>query len=142
MIRLISGACRVGNKLMRPADGSFALSESEEAYLVNRGVARYIELPSDSQIAQESDLESHDDNDAIMHETENDVVETAEAEDNGTSFDVATLLKMRRDDLDKLAANLGIDSKGCANKREVVNKICSATADDVMPTLNVEAPVE
>lgn len=142
MIRLISGACRVGNKLMRPSDGSFALSQGEEAYLVSRGVARYAEDLADSQTVQKPTLESPNDTDVALHETENSAEETSEAEGGGTSFDEATLLKMRRDDLDKLAANLGIDSKDCANKREVVNKICSVTADDEMPALNVEAPVE
>ncbi len=142
MIRLISGACRVGNRLMRPADGSFALSESEEAYLVSRGVARYTEASIDPQAEQQPALESYGDDGTALHETENNTEEASEAEDGDTSFDEATLIKMRRDDLDKLAANLGIDSKGCANKREVVNKICSATANDEMPALNVEAPVE
>lgn len=142
MIRLISGACRVGNKLVRPADGPFALSEGEEEYLVSRGVAKYTEAPVDCQTVQESTHESRSDDGAALCETENDAEETSKAEGGDTSFDEATLLKMRRDDLDKLATNLGIDSKDCANKREVVNKICSATADDEMPVLNVEAPVE
>ena len=42
MIKLISGACRVGSKLMRPADKPFSLTEKEEAYLVEQGVAKYV----------------------------------------------------------------------------------------------------
>ena len=43
MIRLITGATRLGGKVYRPADGAFTADKKTEEYLVKRGVAVYVD---------------------------------------------------------------------------------------------------
>jgi len=42
MVEMTCGAYGAKGRLIRPADGPFALSAEEEKRLVNRGVARYV----------------------------------------------------------------------------------------------------
>ena len=47
MVKLISGACRIGNALFRPSDGAFSAPQAVEERLVRRGVARYVSADTD-----------------------------------------------------------------------------------------------
>ena len=140
MIRMISGATRIGDKTYRPSDGAFSVDEDIEKRLVAAGVAVVAEGTALTDVATGSKAE--DDNGAgnNMSDSENGT-ETTEDGSSGDTLDVVdghfdreSLLKMKREDMEHFAADLGIDEqtiRGCKNKGELA---------DVIAAVEVEAP--
>lgn len=156
MIRLISGVCRVGNKLMRPADNPFSITKEEEEYLVKQGVAKYVteEEPAEGVATPPVDPDG-----AAAGVNSADGKNGAEGDDGDAETDALVanivdghfikedLMKLSRGKLNALAADLGIDGKSCANKGEVADLICAIEIDGdddghQMPSLSPEGPVE
>lgn len=155
MIKLISGACRVGSKLMRPADKPFSLTEKEEAYLVEQGVAKYVteEAPAEKVATPPAGQEqtatgvNSDDGKNGAEGTQGgdgDVAPVAAIVDG--HFVKDDLMKLTRDKLNKLAEDLGIeDPDKCANKGEVADLIAAIEVGGdeggELPNLGAEDPV-
>lgn len=57
MIKIISGATRIGSKMMREIDGEFTAPPEIEARLVRRGVAEYV-TPVATPVYEEIDTKS------------------------------------------------------------------------------------
>ena len=140
MIRMISGVTRIGDRTYRPSDGAFSVDEAVEKRLVAAGVAVLAEGTALTDVATGS--KAKDDNGAgnNMPGSENGT-EAAEDGSSGDTLDVVdghfdreSLLKMKREDMERFAADLGIDEQtiqGCKNKSELA---------DVIATVEVEAP--
>lgn len=156
MIKLISGACRVGSKLKRPADKPFSLTEKEEAYLVKQGVAKYAteEAPAEKVATPPAGQEQ-----SAVGVNSADSKNGAEGDEGGDGdtapvaaiidghFVKDDLMKLTRDKLNKLAEDLGIeDPDKCANKGEVADLIAAIEVDNdeggELPNLGAEDPVE
>lgn len=156
MIKLISGACRVGSKLMRPADKPFSLTEKEEAYLVEQGVAKYVteEAPAEKVATPPAGQEQSA---AGVNSADGKTGAEGDEGGDGDTAPVAAivdghfvkddLMKLTRDKLNKLAEDLGIeDPDKCANKGEVADLIAAIEVGDdegdELPNLGAEDPVE
>lgn len=155
MIRLISGVCRVGNKLMRPADKPFSITKEEEEYLVKQGVAEYV---TEEAPAGEVATPPVDPNGAAAGVNSDDGKNGAEGTQGGKEKDEPTrsivdghyvkeeLMKLTRPELNAMAESLGLDGASCDNKGQVADLICAIEigGDDEggqMPNLNPEDPV-
>lgn len=155
MIQLISGVCRVGTKLMRPADKPFSLTENEEAYLVKQGVAKYVteETPAEGVATPPVDPDG-----AAAGVNADDGKNGAEGTQGGEEKDEPALtivdghyvkeelMKLTRPELNAMAESLNLDGASCNNKGEVADLICAieVAGDDEggqMPSLNPEDPV-
>lgn len=156
MIRLISGVCRVGNKLMRPADKPFSTTKEEEEYLVKQGVAKYVteETPAEkvatTHVAPDGAAAGVNTDDG-KNGAEGTQDGKEEDEDALTIVDghyvKEELMKLTRPELNAMAENLGLDGASCDNKGQVADLICAieVAGDDEdgqkMPALNTEDPV-
>lgn len=155
MIQLISGVCRVGNKLMRPADKPFSITKEEEEYLVEQGVAKYVteEVPVKKVATPPAGQEQ-----SATGVNSADGKKGAEGTQNGKEEDENTLtivdghyvkeelIKLTRPELNAMAESLGLDGASCDNKGQVADLICAieVAGDDEggqMPVLNPEDPV-
>lgn len=156
MIKLISGACRVGSKLMRPADKPFSLTEKEEAYLVKQGVAKYVTegvpvekvaTPPAGQEQSATGVNSADGKNGAEGDAEGAKGEAPIAKIVDGHFVKEALMKLTRPKLNELAADLGIENpEDYDNKGQVADLICAIEigGDDEggqMPNLNPKDPV-
>lgn len=155
MIRLISGVCRVGNKLMRPADKPFSITKEEEEYLVEQGVAKYVTEekhaegvvtpPVDPDGAAAGVNSGNDENGADGTQGGGEETEDALTIVDG-HYVKEELMKLTRPELNAMAESLGLDGASCDNKGQVADLICAievAGNDEggQMPNLNPEDPV-
>lgn len=155
MIRLISGACRVGTKLMRPADKPFSITKEEEEYLVKQGVAKYV---TEEEPAEEVATPPVDPNGAAAGVNSGNDESGADGDQGGGEENENTLsivdghyvkeelMKLTRPELNAMAESLNLDGASCNNKGEVADLICAieVAGDDEggqMPSLNPEDPV-
>ena len=155
MIQLISGACRVGNKLIRPVDKPFSLTKEEEEYLVKRGVAKYVTKEKPAEGVATPPVASDG---AVAGVNSDDGKNGAEGTQDGKKDDENTLtivdghyvkeelLKLTRPELNAMAESLGLDGASCDNKGQVADLICDievAGNDEgsQMPNLTPEGPV-
>lgn len=155
MIRLISGACRVGTKLMRPADKPFSITKEEEEYLVKQGVAKYV---TEEEPAEEVATPPVDPNGAAAGVNSGNEESGADGDQGGGEENENTLsivdghyvkeelMKLTRPELNAMAESLNLDGASCNNKGEVADLICAieVAGDDEggqMPSLNPEDPV-
>lgn len=137
MIKLISGVCRVGTKLMRPADKPFSLTEKEESYLVKQGVAQFVtgETPVEevaTACGEETDIApcgNMEDDNAAPDGADGD------AELQTGYLDPEHLSKMTVSELKDLAQQLGIIASG--KKSDLIVAISSAE----QPVVGAEDPV-
>ena len=156
MIQLISGVCRVGNKLMRPADKPFSITKEEEEYLVKQGVAKYVteETPAEKVATPPVAPDG-----AAAGVNSDDGKNGAEGTKDGEEEDENTLtivdghyvkeelMKLTRPELNAMAESLDLDGASCDNKGQVADLICAieVAGDDEsgqkMPALNPEDPV-
>lgn len=129
MVEMICGAYGAKGRLIRPADGPFSLSAEEEKRLVNRGVARYVReyVESVPPVPPPSEPEESG-GDAPAPEDTLDIVDG--------HFTPDSLDTMTKAELARLASDLGLDTKGCKNKPDLIRVIAAA---DVQPD-DMEAP--
>ncbi len=134
MIRMICGVYGGKDGLKRAGSGPFCLSEKEEARLVRRGVAVYVNVEDALNMCglpQLDDMPGADD--AI------DI--------NNNRFTEESLMKLTRENMEKLAADMGIDVSGCRTKADIAKilAVTKAQADEddygELPELAPEGPV-
>lgn len=153
MIILITGATRIGGRLLRPADGPFEADPKVEARLVRAGVARYFgedfAAPAASLPLEPRDGAGAGENTPALETPQEPLV---------GSLDTGQLSTMTNANLKKLAEDMGLDASKCRVKADYVALISEAevsvpaedeadeeddTVDDgeLPPDLEAEAPV-
>lgn len=162
MIRMICGVCRVEGKLKRAADGPFSLPTEQEVRLVNAGVAEFVPQWHTERVA--TPFEGEDGGGAGVTPPENDPTSTGqETGDSGGAgegtaelqegeaeapdtldivdghFTTESLMELSRADMEKLAADMGVDIKKCRNKSDIAALLCAV---EVQPGGSGEAPPE
>lgn len=163
MIKMICGVCRVDGTLKRAADGPFSLPQEQEVYLVNVGVAEFVPQWRPERVATpaegedgggsgetppEGDPASTGQETAELQEGEAEAPDTLDIV-NG-HFTIESLMELSRADMEKLAADLGVEVKRTMNKSEIAALLCAVTEFEVqpggngeaLPELGAEGPVE
>lgn len=163
MIKMICGVCRVDGTLKRAADGPFSLPQEQEVYLVNAGVAEFVPQWRPERVATpaegedggglgetppEGDPASTGQETAELQEGEAEAPDTLDIV-NG-HFTIESLMELSRADMEKLAADLGVEVKRTMNKSEIAALLCAVTEFEVqpggngeaLPELGAEGPVE
>lgn len=174
MIQIKCGTCGTSQGYKTTDDGELTLPAAEERRLVARGVAEYVTKPiigPDNGVATPG--AGGDNGGAGETPPENDPAstgqETGESEDGGESEDTTelqegevetddaldivdghftreSLLRMRRPEMEKLAADFGIDAHKCKNKDEIADLLVAVEVraeidGEAPPELGAEAPV-
>lgn len=171
MIRMICGVCRVDGQLKRAADGTFSLPTEQEVHLVNAGVAEFatewrterVATPGEGgdnsgqgddppeRVPDSTELETgesegggKDEETAELQEGEVEADDTLEIVDG--HFTTESLMELSRANMEKLAADLGVDVKKCRNKSEIAALLSAmeVKTDDGgedPPELGAEGPV-
>lgn len=173
MIKMICGVCRVDGTLKRAADGPFSLPQEQEVYLVNAGIAEFVPQWRPERVATPAEGEDggsagatppEDAPTSMGQETsKNGSVDegTAELQDGEAEapdtldivnghFTIESLMELSRADMEKLAADLGVEVKRTMNKSEIAALLCAVTEFEVqpggngeaLPELGAEGPVE
>ncbi len=152
MIKMICGVCRVDGTLKRAADGPFSLPQEQEVYLVNAGVAEFVPQWRPERVATpaegedgggsgetppEGDPASTGQETAELQEGEAEAPDTLDIV-NG-HFTIESLMELSRADMEKLAADLGVEVKRTMNKSEIAALLCAVTEFEVQPGGNGEA---
>ena len=150
MIYIICGTCGTSQGYKSKNDGAIALPAAEERRLVARGVAEYVTKPvisSDTGVATPAEGE---DGGGAGEETGELQEGEAEAPDtldivNG-HFTIESLMELSRAEMEKLAADLGVDVKKCRNKSDIAALLVTvevhADGDgEAPPELDAEGPV-
>lgn len=155
MIKIISGTCRTSKGLKTSKDKPFDLPAAEEQRFIDRKVAvRVFAEPPVEEVATPHVAPDG----AAAGVNSADTKNGAEGDDGGAANDAPVanivdghfvkedLMKLTRDNLNALAADLGIDGESCANKGEVADLICAIEigGDDdggQMPSLTPGDPV-
>ena len=162
MIYITCGTCGTSQGYKSKNDGAIALPAAEERRLVARGVAEYVTKPvigPDTGVA--TPAEGEDGGGAGETPPEGDPASTgqetaelqegeAEAPDtldivNG-HFTIESLMELSRADMEKLAADLGVNVSKCRNKSEIAALLAAvevhADGDrEALPELDAEGPV-
>ena len=152
MIILITGATRIGGRLLRPTDGPFEADPKVEARLVRAGVARYC---GEDFAAPAASLPQEPRDGAGVGEN-TPAPETPQEPLIG-SLDAGQLSTMTNANLKKLAEDMGLDASKCKVKADYVALISAVefpvdpeetdededAVDDgeAPPDLKAEAPV-
>lgn len=159
MIKMICGVCRVDGTLKRAADGPFSLPQEQEVYLVNVGVAEFVPQWRPERVATpaegedgggsgetppEGDPASTGQETAELQEGEAEAPDTLDIV-NG-HFTIESLMELSRADMEKLAADLGVEVKRTMNKSEIAALLCAVEVQpggsgEVLPELGAERPV-
>lgn len=166
MIYITCGTCGTSQGYKNKNDGAITLPAAEERRLVARGVAEHVTKPvigPDTGVA--TPAEGEDNGGAGVTPPEGDPASTgqetaelqegeAEAPDtldivNG-HFTIESLMELSRADMEKLAADLGVEVKRTMNKSEIAALLCAVTEFEVqpggngeaLPELGAEGPVE
>lgn len=156
MIRIISGTCRTEQGLKNSSDLPFSLTKEVEERLVNRKVAVYVTAtvvatPPAGQEEPGTGVNSTGDETGTQGNDEGAKGEPPIAKIVDGHFVKEDLMKLTRPELDKLAADLGIENpEECANKGVVADLIAAIDLDDGegndegngMPNLSPEDPVQ
>ena len=176
MIYITCGTCGTSKGYKSKNDGAIALPAAEERRLVARGVAEYVTKPvigPDTGVATPAEGEDgggagatppEDAPTSMGQETsKNGSVDegTAELQDGEAEapdtldivnghFTIESLMELSRADMEKLAADLGVEVKRTMNKSEIAALLCAVTEFEVqpggngeaLPELGAEGPVE
>ena len=163
MIKMICGVCRVDGTLKRAADGPFSLPQEQEVYLVNAGVAEFVPQWRPERVATPAEGEdgggsgeTPPEGDPASTGRETAELQEGEAEAPDTldivngHFTIESLMELSRADMEKLAADLGVEVKRTMNKSEIAALLCAVTEFEVqpggsgeaLPELGAEGPVE
>lgn len=146
MIRIRCGTCSTSQGYKTSNSGELSLPAAEEARLVARGVAVYATRPvmgtlpgvatlgNETAAAPSAQSEEH---------TGLDAGDTLDIEDG--HFTKASLMTMTRGEMEKLAVDLGIDTRKCKNKSEIADLIAEVEVepgdDEEPPETGVADPV-
>ena len=173
MIQIKCGTCGTSKGYKTQADGAFTLPAAEERRLVARGVADYVTKPiigPDTGVA--TLVKGGDDGNQGDTLTERDPasegLETGESGGEGEApaelqegegeapdtldivdghFTTESLMELSRADMEKLAADMGVDVKKCRNKSEIAALLAAVEVHtdgdggEAPPELGAEAPV-
>lgn len=169
MIKMICGVCRVDGTLKRAADGPFSLPQEQEVYLVNASVAEFVPqwrpecvaTPAEGEdgggagetspenepasTGQESgESGGTEEETGELHEGEAEAPDTLDIVDG--HFTTESLMELSRADMEKLAADMGVDVKKCRNKSEIAALLAAVEVQadgdgEAPPELGAEAPV-
>lgn len=143
MVRMISGATRIGKRVYTPDDGFFEAAPEVEQRLVALGVAAIIREADEAPVASGSTVESGDTPCADMPSEENGAESNAEAH-----LDAEQLQEMTVAQLKELAAELGIETAKLRKKDDLIAAIVAVPvepgeeiSEDDLPDLSAAAPV-
>jgi len=172
MIYITCGTCGTSQGYKHKNDGAITLPATEERRLVARGVAEYATKPvigPDTGVATPAEGEdnggagvtppegapastgqetgesgSADEETAELHEGEAEAPDTLDIVDG--HFTTESLMELSRAEMEKLAADLGVDVKKCRNKSDIAALLVTvevhADGDgEAPPELGAEAPV-
>lgn len=172
MIYITCGTCGTSKGYKNKNDGAITLPAAEERRLVTRGVAEYVTKPvigPDTGVA--TPAEGEDGGGAGVTPPENEPVstgqetgesggtdeETAELQDGEAEahdtldivdghFTTESLMELSRADMEKLAADVGVDVKKCRNKSEIAALLAAVEVQadgdgEAPPELGAEGPV-
>ena len=172
MIQIICGTCGTSQGYKTKNDGTLTLSTAEERRLVARGVAEYVTKPiigPDTGVATSAEgagdggagaTPPEDAPTSMGQETsKNGSVDegTAELQDGEAEapdtldivnghFTIESLMELSRADMEKLAADVGVDVKKCRNKSEIAALLAAVEVQadgdgEAPPELGAEGPV-
>lgn len=143
MVRMISGATRIGKRVYTPDDGFFEAAPEVEQRLVALGVAAIVREADEAPVASGSTVESGDTPCADMPSEENGAESDAEAH-----LDAEQLQEMTVAQLKELAAELGIETAKLRKKDDLIAAIAAVPvepgeeiSEDDLPELSADAPV-
>lgn len=169
MIKMICGVCRVDGTLKRAADGPFSLPQEQEVHLVNAGVAEFVPQWRTERVA--TPAEGEDGGSAGETPPEGDPASTGqetgesdgageetgelqegEAEASDTldivdgHFTTESLMELSRAEMEKLAADLGVEVKRTMNKSDIAALLVTVEVHvdgdgEAPPKLDAEGPV-
>ena len=160
MIKMICGVCRVDGTLKRAADGPFSLPQEQEVYLVNAGVAEFVPQWRPERVATPAEGEdgggsgeTPPEGDPASTGQETTELQEGEAEAPDTldivngHFTIESLMELSRAEMEKLAADLGVEVKRTMNKSEIAALLCAVEVQpggsgEALPELGAEGPVE
>lgn len=163
MIQIICGTCGTSQGYKTKNDGTLTMPAAEERRLVARGVAEYVTKPiigPDTGVA--TPAEGKDGGGAGVTPPENAPAstgqETGELQDGESEapdtldivnghFTIESLMELSRADMEKLAADLGVEVKRTMNKSEIAALLCAVEVQpggsgEALPELGAEGPVE
>ena len=172
MIYITCGTCGTSQGYKTKNDGAFSLPAAEERRLVSRGVAEYVTKPiigTNTGVATPGEGnggggagETPPEGDPVStgQETgessgageETGELQEGEAEAPDTldivdgHFTTESLMELSRADMEKLAADMGVDVKKCRNKSEIAALLAAVEVQadgdgEAPPELGAEAPV-
>lgn len=174
MIYITCGTCGTSKGYKTQADGAISLPPSEEARLVARSVASYVTKPiigtESGVVTSGEDGDGSDRGDTPPERAPASTgLETGESETGGEDEDTAklqdgeveasdaldivdghftkeSLLQMQRPEMEKLAAEFGIDTRKCRNKGEIADLLVAVEVEpgddgEAPPELGAEAPL-
>ena len=143
MVRMISGATRIGKRVYTPDDGFFEAAPEVEQRLVALGVAAIVHEADEAPVASGSTVESGDTPCADMPNKENGAESDAEAH-----LDTEQLQEMTVAQLKELAAELGIETAKLRKKDDLIAAIVAVPvepgeeiSEDDLLDLSAAAPV-
>lgn len=143
MVRMISGATRIGKRVYTPDDGFFEAAPEVEQRLVALGVAAIVREADEAPVASGSTVESGDTPCVDMPSAENGAESDAEAH-----LDAEQLQEMTVAQLKELAAELGIETAKLRKKDDLIAAIVAVPVEPGeeigegdLPDLSAAAPV-
>ena len=143
MVRMISGATRIGKRVYTPGDGFFEAAPEVEQRLVALGVAAIVHESGDVPLASVNTPESSDAPCVDMPSEENGAETPAEAH-----LDAEQLREMPVAELRELAADLGIETEKLRKKDDLIAAIVAVPvtpgekiSEEDLPELSANAPV-
>ncbi len=173
MIYITCGTCGTSQGYKNKNDGAITLPATEERRLVARGVAEYATKPvigpdtgvatpaededgsSAGETPPEGDPASMGQETGESNGTDEDTGEPQEGEAEAPDtldivnghFTIESLMELSRADMEKLAADLGVEVKRTMNKSEIAALLCAVEVQpggsgEALPELGAEGPVE
>lgn len=132
MIKMKSGACRIGNALMTPSSGAFEADKSVENRLVSLGAAEFVNTGIATPVIDDEVTKTGEN----KPETEN----VAESDLEGAEGTPVYSVESSASYLRKIAKENGITFKVGMTKEEMVKALDNFFND--APDLGVEDPIE
>ena len=158
MIYITCGTCGTSQGYKNKNDGAITLPAAEERRLVARRVAEYVTKPiigSDTGVAtpegtpastglETGESGGADEETAELREGETEAPDTLDIVDG--HFTTESLMELSRAEMEKLAADLGVDVKKCRNKSDIAALLVTVEVNadgyvEAPPELGAEAPV-
>lgn len=143
MVRMISGATRIGKRVYTPDDGFFEAAPEVEQRLVALGVAAIVREVDEAPVASASTGRNDAAPCADMPNKENGAESDAEAH-----LDTEQLREMPVAELRELAADLGIETEKLRKKDDLIAAIVAVPvtpgekiSEEDLPELSANAPV-